>query len=306
MLRAHVPALLEVRLDRRVTDLAAAPLRIVVILVLALLLRSLLHRAVKRLVARMTAGALPSLLLPLREKAPPRLAEAAPVAVERRRQRAETLGSVLRSAISVVVLGTAAATALSELGIDLRPILASAGIVGVAVGFGAQNLVRDFLAGFFLLLEDQFGVGDVIDAGPAEGEVEAVGLRSTRLRSIDGTVWHIRNGEIVRVGNRSQGWARAVLDVPVPKGTDVARAGARLLAVARELRAEPEWQAVLLADPELWGVESMGSDGVVVRVVAKTLPLEQWRVARELRQRFAAAVEEGLDKPLPRRRGARA
>ena len=161
---------------------------------------------------------------------------------ERRRQRAETVGTLLRSATTFLVFGIALVTILGELGINLTPIVASAGIVGVAVGFGAQNLVRDFLTGIFMILEDQYGVGDVIDVGPptasnpVSGTVEAVSLRITRLRDVNGVVWHVRNGEILRVGNMSLGWARAVVDVPVAPGTPIEEARRVLLAAAMEVR----------------------------------------------------------------------
>ena len=222
---------LALQLGHRGTVLASHAGRLLLILVLALVLRTLLHRAVRRLVRTVVEGSTPVVLRPLKERARGTMFEATALLSERRRQRAETLGSVLRSVVSVTVVSVAAAMALSELGLDLTPVVASAGIVGVAVGFGAQNLVKDFLTGVFMLLEDQYGVGDVVDAGPATGTVEAVGLRTTRLRDVEGTVWHIRNGEIVRVGNKSQGWARAARRAVGPgqrrPGGQGARAGCR-------------------------------------------------------------------------------
>ena len=156
-------------------------------------------------------------------------------------QRAETIASVLRSTVTAVVGTIAFIEILGTLGINLGPIVASAGIVGVALGFGAQNLVKDFLSGIFMILEDQYGVGDVIDlgVGDANGTVEAVGLRITRLRDVKGQVWHVRNGEVVRVGNKSQGWSRAVLDVPVAYGNDVAEASAVIKRRRRRAVAGP-------------------------------------------------------------------
>jgi hypothetical protein len=159
------------------------------------------------------------------------------------------------------------------------PILASAGIIGVALGFGAQNLVRDYLNGIFMILEDQYGVGDAIDVGEASGIVESVGLRTTRLRNVDGTVWHVRNGEIVRVGNMSQGWSRALLDVSVAYGTDVDHAQEVIKRTADEVAAGEEVGRFVLDEPELWGVEGLGVDGIDIRLVVKTAPLEQWKVA---------------------------
>lgn len=271
--------------------------RIVLVVVLALVLRAVLHRAVDRLVRRATESTVPGVLRRLEERA-----ESASLLSERRKQRAGTIGSALKSVASIVVFAVATTTVLSELGVDLGPVLASAGIVGVAVGFGAQNVIKDWLNGMFMILEDQYGVGDVIDAGPASGTVEAVSLRTTRLRSVDGTVWHVRNGEILRVGNSSQGWSRALLDIPVSWRNDVDHVRTVIKQVADGLWHEEAWADHVLEEPEVWGVESMGADGLVIRLVVKTKPLEQWEVARELRQRVKAAFEqEGIDLGVPTR-----
>jgi small conductance mechanosensitive channel len=278
-------------------DYAAVSLRIALVLVGAFVLRLLVHRAVDRLVRRAVAS--PAVPEALRQ----RLIDQSPAAAqERRSQRAETVGSVLRSVASFVIFGVAFATVLSELGVDLGPILASAGIVGIAVGFGAQNLVKDFLTGIFMILEDQYGVGDAVDVGEANGIVEAVGLRTTRLRSVDGTVWHVRNGEILRVGNMSQGWSRALLDVSVAYGTDVEHATRVIERVARQVCEGETVGSFVLDDPEVWGVEQLTADGVVLRLVVKTAPLEQWKVARELRLRLKEAFDaEGIEIPFPQR-----
>jgi small conductance mechanosensitive channel len=277
--------------------LLAKPLRIVLIVVLALLARYLLHRFITRLALRTAEGAVPERLRRRALAAQPAL-DLPPS--ERRRQRAETMGSVLRSIVSFAVFTVAALMVLSELGLDVAPLIASAGIAGIALGFGAQNLVKDFLTGVFMLLEDQYGVGDVIDVGEATGSVEAVGLRTTRLRDIDGVVWYVRNGEILRVGNKSQGWARAVVDVPVAYGEDIARVRTVLQQVAEEMWTDADLGDVVLEPPEVWGVEALSPDAVLVRVVVKTAPLEQWRVARELRQRVKAAFDQaGVEVPPP-------
>ena len=277
--------------------LLAKPLRIVLIVVLALLARYLLHRFITRLALRTAEGAVPERLRRRALAAQPAL-DLPPS--ERRRQRAETMGSVLRSIVSFAVFTVAALMVLSELGLDVAPLIASAGIAGIALGFGAQNLVKDFLTGVFMLLEDQYGVGDVIDVGEATGSVEAVGLRTTRLRDIDGVVWYVRNGEILRVGNKSQGWARAVVDVPVAYGEDIARVRTVLQQVAEEMWTDADLGHVVLEPPEVWGVEALSPDAVLVRVVVKTAPLEQWRVARELRQRVKAAFDQaGVEVPPP-------
>ena len=287
---------------REVAGLAQVPLRILLVLVLALVLRHVLHRLVDRSVARSTAvrvpapGALGQLVT---EQDPD------PIAAERRRQRAETVGSLLRSLVSLVVLGVTGAVVLSELGVDLGPVLASAGVVGVALGFGAQNLVKDWLNGVALILEDQFGVGDVVDTGLATGVVEEVGLRVTRLRDVEGVVWYVRNGEVLRLGNKSSGWSRAVLDVPVAYRTDLAAAKDVVARVAdaywRE-QAEHGHESLVLEEPQVWGVEALGADGVVLRLVVTTRPLQQWAVGRALRERLHDALSEAdIEIPFPQR-----
>jgi small conductance mechanosensitive channel len=282
-------------LSERTLELAATPARILLIVVLAVLLRAVLNRSIRRLVTGAAEGTVPVVLRPLHDRARGRLLEASPLLSERRRQRAETIGSVLRSVATLLVFGVAGAMILAELGFDLGPVIASAGIVGVAVGFGAQNLIKDFLNGMFMILEDQYGVGDVIDAGEATGTVEAVGLRVTRLRDVHGTVWHIRNGEVVRIGNKSQGWARALVDVPVAWDSDVSRVREVVKAAADTVWKDEDWSAKVVEEPEVWGIEDMGSAGLLIRLAVKTAPLEQWTVARELRQRVKGALDaEGI------------
>jgi small-conductance mechanosensitive channel len=210
---------------------------------------------------------------------------------ERRHQRVRALGSILRSAASVTVFAIAGVVVLGDMGINLAPLLASAGVVGVAIGFGAQNLVRDYLSGVFMLLEDQYGVGDVITVGDATGTVETVTLRITRLRDVKGIVWHIRNGGIEKVGNESQGWARAVIDFPVPYAADLATIRSVLSGMALSLWDEPAWRAVMLEEPEVWGAQEISSSEVTMRIVAKTAPLRQWEVEREMRARIKAALD---------------
>ncbi len=153
-----------------------------------------------------------------------------------------------------------------------------------------------------MILEDQYGVGDVVDAGPATGTVEAVGLRTTRLRDVEGTVWHIRNGEIARVGNKSQGWARALLDVPLALDTDLALVRSVALSTAEGLWQDPDWAGKVLEQPEVWGLEHIGADGLLLRLVLKTAPLEQWTVAREVRERLIAAFDtSGIEIGVPQR-----
>lgn len=272
-------------------------LRIAVVVLIALVLRALLHRAIRKVVDQ--AVARPTVPEALRQ----RLIDTSPaIAVERRRQRAETIGSVLKSVSSIAIFGVAFTTVLSELDVNLGPVLASAGVVGVALGFGAQNVVKDYLNGIFMILEDQYGVGDAVDVGEANGIVEAVGLRVTRLRSVDGTVWHVRNGEILRVGNMSQGWSRALIDVSVAYGTDIDRASVTIKRVADEVWRGDVVGEHVLDEPEVWGVEQLAADGILIRLVVKTAPLEQWKVARELRRELKAAFDaEGIEIPFPQR-----
>ena len=215
----------------------------------------------------------------------------------RAEKRIEALSTVLRSVVAAVIWGMAALMVLGEIGIDLGPLLAGAGVIGVAVGFGSQALVRDFLSGIFILIEDQFGVGDTVDVGEATGVVEAVSLRTTRLRSIDGVLWHVPNGEIRRVGHKSQHWSRALLDIQVAYGTDIAQARAVIKEVADAVWHESD---DVLAEPEIWGVEALGASGIDIRLVVKTRPSAQWDVARQVRERIAAAfAEEGIEIPFP-------
>ncbi len=251
-------------------------LRIVFVLVLAAAVRVVTHRAINRLTKHAAQVEPDSSHVLFRE---------------RRRQRAQALGSVLRSATSVVIFGIAGIQIAYDLGLNLAPVLASAGVLGLAVGFGAQSLVRDYLSGIFMLVEDQYGVGDVIDSGYATGTVEAVSLRVTRLRDVNGVVWHVRNGTIARIGNESQGWARAVIDFPVGYQQNLPQVRQLMKQVATKMWEEPRWRDVILEEPEVWGVESITSDSVVMRLVAKTVPLGQWEVARELRERLKTALD---------------
>jgi small conductance mechanosensitive channel len=266
------------------------PLRIALIIVVAVVLRVLVHRVVRRITDRASERR-GGLLNPLRDRIPPPVQEAtAGVPVERRKQRAEALGSVLRSITSIAIFSVAAMMVLGELGLNLAPLLASAGIAGVALGFGAQNLVKDFIAGLFMLLEDQYGVGDVVDLGEVGGTVEEVGLRITTIRDAKGVLWYIRNGEIVRVGNRSQGWAVVVIDVPVGFA-GVEEATEVLRAAAATLSDDPEYSADLLEAPQVLGVEQITMDGAVLRTTVRTVSAAQWRVGRELRHRLTDALE---------------
>jgi len=217
-------------------------------------------------------------------------------------RRVETVAALIRSIASASVWTIAVLMALAELGLNLGPLIAGAGVVGVAVGFGAQNLVRDFLSGIFMLMEDQYGVGDVIDAGEATGTVESIGLRTTRLRDVNGTVWHLPNGHIQRIGNRSQQWSRAVLDIDVSYQTDIGHATGVIKRTAQTMCDDPAFSGSILGEPEVWGVEDLGPDSVTIRLVLKTAPHDQLTVIRELRARIKAAFDEaGIEIPFAQR-----
>lgn len=293
-------------------------LRVAFVVLLAFIVRWLVRRVINRLTERATQSLLPSLrggavasrLVSGRLRRRRRDRPAAEAAAggtgstdgagsaadrglvdERRQQRVRALGAILHSASSVIIFTIAGVIILGDLAINLAPLLASAGVVGLAVGFGAQTMVRDYLAGIFMMVEDQYGVGDVVTIGDATGSVENVTLRITRLRDLNGIVWHIRNGSIEQVGNESQGWARAVIDFPVPYEPDLARISAVLSAAVQGLWDDPQWRAVLLEPPEVWGAQEITSDTVTMRIVVKTAPLRQWGVEREMRARAKAALD---------------
>jgi small-conductance mechanosensitive channel len=268
------------------------PIRIIVIILVCLIVRAILHRVINRAVKPVHVGDVPRILRPFKDRVQnSSFLESTGLMSERRNQRAATIGSVLKSVVSLTVFVIGLLTVLSELRINLAPFIAGTSIVGVALGFGAQNIVKDFLAGMFMMLEDQYGVGDTIDFEKASGTVEAVGLRTTRLRDVNGTVWYVRNGEVVRVGNKSQGFARVVLDVPIDAWADVAAASQAILDEAETMREEEDWTDVFLGDPEVQGVESMTREETVIRMVARTRPGEQFRIARELRRRIRVRLD---------------
>ena len=282
--------------------LVVKPAKVVLILGLAYLTNRLIARGVARFVAGVKGERVHRRLGTLREHAPPSLIPSEAPATSRAAKRAETIGDLIRSITGFAVWAVAVLMVLGELGLNLGPLIAGAGIVGVALGFGAQNLVRDFITGIFMLAEDQYGVGDVVDVGPASGVVEAVSLRTTRLRDVNGVVWHVPNGTIDRIGNKSQQWSRALLDVDVAYDTDVDFAGSVIKRAIVEEWESDLWKDVILEEPEVWGVENLGCDGITIRVVVKTLPSKQFEVARHLRARIKAAFDEaGIEIPFPQR-----
>lgn len=283
----------------RFFDLVVEPVvQIVLIVLIALIFLRLLRRLARRLFTRAkddTTVARWGVELPFAD-------EDHPVST-RKRQRLDALGAVTDSMLAVVVWSIALLTILgTTFGINLAPFIAGAGILGIALGFGAQDLVKDFVSGIFMLAEDQFGVGDVVDVGEATGVVERVSLRTTRLRDVTGTVWHVPNGEIRRVGNMSQEWSRALLDIGIAYGADVGEASRLIKEVADEMAHQAPYEDLFLADPEIWGVEDLSADSILIRLVIKTLPGEQWQIARELRRRIKDAFDDAdIEIPFPQR-----
>jgi len=295
------------------------PLRVLLIILIGVLIRRTLHRLIHRLAERIATGPTVSIPDSIRRRrssfgigrsrerrpgptSPAAVTGASPLLTTRRQARARTLASVLRSVTTALIGVVVFLMVLQELDFSVGPLLASASVVGVALGLGAQSLVRDIVAGMFMIIEDQYGVGDVVDVGAASGAVEAVGLRVTRLRDVNGTVWYVRNGEIMRVGNQSQGWSRTVLDVNIGYAEDLDQIELVLLDTARKLRSDPKFSPLILDEPEVWGVEALTPDGVVMRLVVKTQPQQQWTVARELRRRIKTRFDlDGIEtRPMSR------
>ncbi len=279
-------------------------LTVAAILLVAGLVLRVVRRALRRVVGRAKE---PRPLITATFRAsdhdPAEDAEEARVRQLRREQRADALGTLAQSVVGVLVWGFAALTAVGTIGVNLAPLIAGAGVLGVAIGFGAQSIVKDFLSGVIMLIEDQYGVGDVIDAGAASGVVEEVSLRTTRLRDVNGTVWHIPNGSIARVGNMTQEWSRMLIDVDVAYETDVDRAIEVLEGVLERFQAREDVQERLLGDPmEIWGVHALGDSSVSIRVVARTVPGQQWALGRLFRQVVKRELDAvGIEIPYPQR-----
>ncbi len=301
------------RLAQMVDWLMERPLKVFVIVILAYVVNRLVRRSIRRFVDRMVAdreqrhiereerevedGRFADLEDKAVQKARDLLARA-----ERSKQRARTLGTVLESIATFTIYTLAALIALAEFEINLGPLIAGAGIVGIALGFGAQTIVKDFLSGIFMIVEDQYGVGDVVDLGDASGVVETVSLRTTQIRDVEGAVWYFPNGEIRRVANKSQLWARAVLDIEVAYDTDIEHAKQVIKEAADAIWQEHRADATILEEPEVWGVEQLGESSVVIRLVVKTEPGEQWVAGRVIRQRIKEALDAaGIEIPFPQR-----
>jgi moderate conductance mechanosensitive channel len=276
------------------------------ILVAAMVVNFLVRRSIRLTVDRLVKSSEEQREKAEREDAgsgPQQTAErlaAAALRRERAEQRTRTIGSLLRYVATIVIYTVAILMALSQLGIDTAALIASAGVAGIALGFGAQSLVKDFISGLFMLMEDQFGVGDIVDLGEASGTVERVTLRVTTVRGTDGTVWYVPNGQVLRVGNQSQRWSRTVLDIEVAYDTDVDAASTVIKRVADEFWKEQVSGATVIEEPELWGVQNVSPTAVVLRLAVKTRPGEQWAAGRALRARLKTAFDEaGIATPQP-------
>lgn len=262
-------------------------LRILAILALAFVLTSLARRAIvrfgrtmeRRIEARLVRGEERGTL----DRERYRL---------RRFQRLAAITGVARGGVGVMIWFVAVLAIVDVFGISLQPVLAGAGLFGIVIGFGAQQLVRDVLAGIAMLIEDQYGVGDWIEVDKRIGQVERVGLRATSIRDLDGIVWHTLNGHVQQVGNYSQEWSRSLLDVPIALDADVPTAKAIIHKVATELAADPVWGQDIIGEPEIWGVQEFGPNGVAIRIVTPTKPMANWDINRQMRERLHHAFEQ--------------
>ncbi|MFO7691200.1 MAG: mechanosensitive ion channel [Cryobacterium sp.] len=262
-------------------------INIVVIIVGALVLRWVLRFVIDRVVQQIVSG-----VKKTQKVDDTQALNVSPLAAVRVVQRSRTLGSVLSNILNVTLL---IVTILLVVNIINKDILGSFALLtaalGAGLGFGAQNIVKDILNGLFMVVEDQIGVGDIVDVGFASGIVETVGIRVTQIRDIDGTLWFVRNGEILRVGNMSQGWARVIIDLAIPYSSNVEAVQAELLRVATALASSRKWRSVILEKPEIWGLESISAEALVTRLVVKTRVAAKWDFARDLRLHLKKALD---------------
>jgi len=285
------------------------PLAILLILVIAWVAVWFSRRYVDRLVKRIVSPSTPAsrmLFIPGfddgRDLSDPEVRERDERMRLRKEARAASISAVLTSTISVCIWVIAFMLVLGELGIDLAPLVAGAGIAGVALGFGAQALVKDCISGLFMLLEDQYGIGDVVDLGEATGVVEEVALRTTVLRGVDGTVWHVPNGEVQRVGNKSQHWSTALIDIDVAYDADLDAVRRLMQDTADDVCGREGISEHVLDAPQVLGVESLGADGITLRMTVTTTPGSQWTVQRELRAALKSAFDDAaIEIPFPQR-----
>lgn len=262
------------------------PLRVAVIVLAALLIRFIARRLIRASVRRIADG------VRAVTKAEARVSDS-PIDVARRVQRTRTLGRIFDNAASTAIVVVALLAIVYTLwpGATSAFALIAAG-VGAGVGIGAQGLVKDVLNGIFFAAEDQLGIGDVVDVGVTTGVVEDLGVRMTQIRDVKGTLWFVPNGQITSVGNMSHGWARAIIDLQVPYASDVAGVQRAVADAGAALAADPAWAARIIEPPEVWGIQSLTSDAIVLRAVAKTKVDAQDAVAREFRARIKAAVDD--------------
>lgn len=265
--------------------------KILLIVIVAFVLRWVVNRFIDRVIKQVTNVRRPQSIAELNSLLGSAKTRREEIVGDRRLQRAATLTSVLQHINGVVIFSVAFMMILGVFEVNLAPILASAGIAGLAIGFGAQNLVQDYVAGIFMLLEDQYGVGDIVDVGEVIGTVEDMGLRVTTIRSLDGTLWYVRNGQIMRVGNTSQSWAYVVLDIPLPPTVDVDEASDVIMDAVRSFAEDEDWRASVLGEPEFSGVASMTIDETTVRFGLKMNSDQQWAGGRELRRRISEALK---------------
>jgi small-conductance mechanosensitive channel len=272
------------------SQLIGPTLMIIATLVGAVVLRWVLHRAIDRVVDNALARAAAH-----ETQTPHRasrvLSQATGLDEARKTQRAATMGAILKSTATFAIFAIALLTVMATLGVPLAPLLASAGVGGIALAFGAQSLVKDVIAGIFMIIEDQYGVGDVIDTGEATGTVEDVTLRITRVRDASGVVWYVRNGGIVRIGNQTQGWSTAVADIQVGYNENLETILPLIRTVAHEMNDDPQWATALLEEPVVAGVEPIAGGVVTIRIIAKCAPNENFPVSRELRSRVKTALD---------------
>lgn len=260
------------------------PIHIVLILIVAIVGRALLLVSVKRVVAGVVSGV-------KSEAKAVAIDEDSPLAKARVVQRTKTIGSVLSNFITWGIALISVTMILNELGVEVGALIAGAGILGAAVGFGAQSLVRDLISGLFIVFEDQYGVGDVVDLGEVKGAIEQVGLRVTQVRDVEGTLWYVRNGEILRVGNKSQGFTRVLIDLAFEPGVDLEKAKTTLLASALKVSKSKLHGNQMIGDAEVWGIQSISGDSIVIRMVQQVAPKSGDDVARAIRAEVAAALK---------------
>ncbi len=264
------------------------PLQVLLIVIISVIIRVALQFVIRRTVNRVVSG-----VKRKQNVEDTHALMASPVHAARVVQRTRALGGVLNSVVTTIVVIAAVILIISRIAPEATAAFSLiTAALGAGLGFGAQNVVKDTLNGLFMVSEDQLGVGDVVDLGPATGVVEAVGIRITQVRDVNGTLWFVRNGEILRVGNLSQGWARVIIDLAVPYEADVDAVQSGMLDTAVALRDEAKWKRLILERPEVWGIESVSPDAVVVRLVVKTRAGSKDDVARELRARLKRAIDE--------------